>query len=138
MGFRGVILVLIVAALAVLLIPTGCGREPREVVITEEADGETIVLQVGDTLVLKLDSNPTTGYCWFFPERVDPYVLKRVGNEFVERPRLPGHMGVGGQEVWRFKAIAEGETVLHLAYVRTWEEGVEPARTFFVWVTVEP
>ena len=37
--------------------------------------------------------------------------------------------GAGGEMVWTFRALAEGNTQMELDYVRSWEKGVKPAQT---------
>jgi predicted secreted protein len=60
-----------------------------------------------------------------------------VTNEFV-RPKTK-LAGAPGREVWQFKALHSGETVIELKYVRPWEKGVEPAqKTNIVVVVTDP
>ena len=46
-------------------------------------------------------------------------------------------VGVGGNEVWTFQALAAGKTEIVLGYARPWEKDKEPAQTFKVTVVVD-
>lgn len=59
-----------------------------------------------------------------------------VGQKFVA-PEAGVPPGIGGEEVWTFKAVGKGTTELSLEYGRSWEEGVEPAKTFTLTVIVK-
>lgn len=115
-----------------LFAAAGCGSG-GEVKIGDTDDGGQVPLEVGQTLVLSLDSNPTTGYQWEITE-LDEAILKQTGHEYeADQPVL---IGSGGKEVWRFQAQSPGSTTLSLGYRRSWEEGVEPIQTFSVEVVV--
>ena len=47
----------------------------------------------------------------------------------------PPMVGVGGWEIFRFKAISAGQMTLELVYHRSWEDA-EPLKTFSIKVTV--
>ena len=98
------------------------------------ADAKPITVQPGKTFTLSLDSNPTTGYRWQLAKPLDEQHVKLITNEY-QRPatRL---MGAGGKETWTFKALTEGNTEIHLKYVRPWQTNSAPARTTHVLVTV--
>lgn len=101
--------------------------------IGEADNGGQVALGVGQTLVLTLKSNPTTGYKWQIAE-LDEAVLKGTSQEYkADQPVL---LGSGGNEVWQFQAQSSGSTTLRLEYRRPWEEDVEPFQTFSVQVVV--
>ncbi len=101
--------------------------------IDDTDNGSQVVLEVGQTLVLSLDSNPTTGYQWQIVE-LDEAILEQTDYDYeADQPALAGS---GGKEVWRFQARSSGSTTLSLGYRRSWEEGVEPIQTFSVEVVV--
>lgn len=94
--------------------------------------GKTISLRQGDTLVVTLDGNTTTGYTWEASQDVP--VLKQVGtSEFV-----PGSnkLGAPGQITLKFQAVQAGQATLNLIYQRPFEKGVQPAKIFTINVTV--
>jgi len=93
-----------------------------------------IETKVGQEFNITLDSNQSTGYGWQLAEPLDESILQLVGSEY--EPPEGGGIGAGGQDLWTFKAVGEGETEIGLKYVRPWEEDGVPAkeRTFTVTV----
>lgn len=118
------------------LILSGCGPA-KEVKLDAAANGRQVELQKGQTLVITLESNPSTGYRWEVVES-DESILRQMGEpEFkVSDPREPPPPGAGGLEIWRFEATNAGQMALELVYHRPWEEGEEPLETFSLHVTV--
>lgn len=96
---------------------------------------QPVEVAAGETFRIVLDSNRTTGYGWQLAELPDEAVVKKVHNRYraprVQRP------GAGGQEVWRFQAVKPGTAEVRMVYVRSWEKGVEPARTAVFRVNVK-
>ena len=105
--------------------------------IDAESNSKTIHVLPGKTICVKLKANHTTGYSWSLAA-VDKSVLE-VGEEgeYESDPHPEGMVGVGGYEVWSFKAIAAGETEISLVYVRPWEKDEPPAMTFKLKVVVD-
>jgi inhibitor of cysteine peptidase len=101
------------------------------------ADKE-IKLQVGDTLEVALESNLTTGFQWVLVENSDETALQQVGHVYVPygntNPPLPG---VGGVELWSFKALKEGQSTIFMEYSQPWDGGIKQARTFTLTVVVK-
>ena len=105
--------------------------------VDADDDGGEVTLAIGDLLVVNLDSNPTTGYGWSLAVDGEVDVLAVAGNEFIAPEALdPPLVGQGGVEVWAFQAVAEGEGTISMEYVRSWEQGVEPADTFSLNIVV--
>lgn len=108
---------------------------PPELVIGADRDGGRVRLILGQTLEVRLDGNPTTGYTWDVA-RVDPRVLRRDGGVTYTPAPLPHpRVGSGGTFAARFTAVRRGETTLTLVYHRRFEAG-SPARTFTAHITV--
>lgn len=125
-------LCLVPSICVVLLAAPGC-RSTGQVEIDDTDSGGEVVLNVGDTLLLSLESNPTTGYGWDITE-IDQTILQETQHEYeAESPSL---VGSGGREMWRFQAQGSGSAALRLEYKRPWEEGVEPEKMFSVQVVV--
>lgn len=97
--------------------------------------GKQIELAPGDSLVVTLDSNPSTGYAWSISGISDEAVIDEVSNEFMGADT--GMVGAGGQEVWTFEAGDKGTATIEMQYSRSWETGVEPEATFNVTVIVK-
>lgn len=96
---------------------------------------QPVEVAAGDTFRIVLDSNRTTGYGWQLAETPDEAVVKKVHNRY-RAPRVK-RPGAGGQEVWRFQAVKPGTAEIRMVYVRSWEKGVEPARTAVFKVNVK-
>jgi predicted secreted protein len=95
---------------------------PQE--ITSEGVGST---KVGDSFIIKLKANHTTGYSWALSGQEDPSLVEKVSNDYLNDPHEPGMVGVGGVERWTFRALKKGTIVLSFNYGRPWEKNTEPA-----------
>ena len=85
--------------------------------VTSAEDGTSIEADVGDTILLRLADNPTTGYRWEFePVTGDPLVL----DDSVYEPSS-GAMGGGGVTTWTLSVIAAGTISIALKQWRPWE-----------------
>ena len=94
--------------------------------------GNIVELKQGDTLIITLDANPTTGYSWYVVE-TNLSILKTGKKEFRPDSNL---LGAPGKEILHFTALENGETKLVIGYLRLWEKGKQPSRSFFVTVKV--
>ena len=124
---------LFAALLLFLLLATGCGR-PAEITLDMSADGSQVMMETDQELVIRLESNPTTGYSWTVQE-IDTAVLQQIGDVEYETAET-GLVGSGGWESCRFEAVAAGQTTLELVYRRPWEEDAAPEQTFTLDVIV--
>ena len=109
-----------------------CGSG-NEIKLDASDNGSQVELNVGKTLAISLEGNPTTGYTWEAAD-LDDQVLRQVGEpEF--KPDSSA-IGAGGVQILRFEVVNSGQTSLNLVYRRSWEVDMEPAETFSVQVTV--
>ncbi|MEI7769808.1 MAG: protease inhibitor I42 family protein [Chloroflexales bacterium] len=119
---------------ATLLIVGGCGSDgggPRQ--LHAQDTGQAVELRTGGQLEITLDGNPTTGYTWEQTEG-DGAVVKRDGEPaYTSERNVPG---AGGTYVFRFTAVAPGQTTLTLIYYRPFERNAPPLKTFTVPITV--
>ncbi len=100
--------------------------------------GRQIVLSVGGTLTLTLESNASTGYSWQLDSISDPSVVAYVSNEYVPPAPVEGDMmivGAPGEEVWKFRATASGQAIIKMVYVGPGAGG-EVAHTMTITVIV--
>ncbi len=105
----------------------------RNIEIGPEDNGSILTIRKGQTLVISLESNPTTGYSW--QPVFDAQHLEQVGEaEFDPGSDL---VGAGGVETFRFKALEPGTTTLTLNYLRPWEADAPPEEVFELAITVE-
>ena len=116
-----------------LLIIGGCGFGGTANQLREQDSGRSVEVQVGEKLEIILEGNPTTGYIW---EQTtgDGTIVKLDGDPlYTSESNL---IGAGGTYLFRFSAVAPGETSITLIYHRSFEAGVPPLKTFTVLVTV--
>lgn len=72
----------------------------------------------GKSLVINLDSNPTTGYSWNF-EISDENVICFVKSEYTE---TGSGMGAGGRDSFRFVGLSEGKAEISFTYSQQWTQ----------------
>jgi inhibitor of cysteine peptidase len=120
--------VLIVVILATLLL-TACNQ-----VISEDMNGQTVTVKTGETFIIKLSGNPTTGYGWQLTN-VDETILKQVNNPSYKPDTLM--TGSGGTYTYKFTAQSAGTTTLNFSYLRSWEKNVPPYKTFTITLMVQ-
>ena len=90
--------------------------------ISEADAGALRILERGDTLIVRLSSNASTGYAW---ERVAPETfaggsLEPLGEgAYRNLGSAPGSPGVTS---FRYAAVGSGTVTLRFVYRRPWEE----------------
>ena len=120
--------------LLALTMATACSPQQQEVEATIADDGHEKQLKKGQTLVVTLEGNPTTGYSWEVVDPLDEQVLRQVGEaEFKAESEA---LGAGGVQILRFEAVNAGKATLKLVYHRPWEKDVEPLETYSLQVVV--
>jgi inhibitor of cysteine peptidase len=103
--------------------------------VTVADSGRPVSLKLGDTLEVRLNSNPSTGFSWSVVSVNHP-VLERVSNDF--RPSGDSNVpGAGGTDIWLFKAVKTGKQSLRLVYRRPSEKDTVAAKTVFYRVVVQ-
>ena len=102
-------------------------------VIDEDMDGQTVKVKAGDTFILKLWGNPTTGYSWNMEDNTDNIVSLNGDPEYKSDSLLTGS---GGTYTYTFTAANAGTTTLKFNYLRTWEKD-PPYKTFTITIDVE-
>jgi len=95
-----------------------------------------LTLHSGQQLILRMPSNPTTGFRWIIRDSAAG-VLHSLGPEVYSNPEDAGLVGSAGVSTWRFEARQAGEGRLHLTYERPWEVGVVPAQRFDCQIRVK-
>jgi len=134
-------------ALAVILLSlTACAPRPRVEVVELQCErfsgkpGEQVVLiqtvslNRGDSVVVRLCSNPSTGFAWEEAAVSAPTILVERAREFIEPGQtMPGSAGL---EQWTFEAIGTGEYTVTLDYSRPWEGGEKGVWRFELEVRV--
>ncbi len=123
-------------SLFLLSIMAGC-QSGTKTFFTADDNGESINLKLNETIKIKLESNPTTGYSWNLSNQSDTAIISLISSDFETSTTDKDIAGAGGYDTITFKAIGEGNTTIILTYNRTWEEDVEPAETFKLNVSVK-
>jgi inhibitor of cysteine peptidase len=96
-----------------------------------------VAISMGKTFTVSLCSNKTTGFSW--PEKAeigDPRVIEQIAYKW-EPPQDTGKVGVAGAEVYTFKALQPGASVISLGYSQPWQGGQKNVSTFKANVTVK-
>jgi inhibitor of cysteine peptidase len=97
--------------------------------------GGEVELSIGQSLVVTLDSNASTGYSWTQPQISDDSVLSATGNQTIAPQTTL--VGAPGKEGWTFKALKKGTSTISMEYKRPWETGTPAAETFNLTVVVK-
>ena len=109
-------------------------------VITDADKSGTVRLKAGDTLELRLNSNPTTGFMWYL-KKESTHLLKLTGQSETKPPEPAGGQPVMvGQptvQVFEFLAKQPGDGGLLLHYGRSWEAPSPDEQQFQIHVVVE-
>lgn len=100
----------------------------------EKDAGSRVELNIGDTLEVVLDGNPTTGYLWGIASG-DTSIIKQIGKP-VFKP-YTNALGSGGKVTLRFESIGSGQALLRLIYHRPFEKDIPPVKSFEVTVIVK-
>ena len=105
----------------------------KTVTVTDTDNNGEVNLNPGDTLVVRLTSNPSTGYSWSVAQN-DATLLRPLGNMYVRsRSKL---MGAPGYQVFRFKAVGSGGGIQLILLYQGQTRGVQAAKRFQTLVTI--
>jgi inhibitor of cysteine peptidase len=108
---------------------------PAKTLLLDDSDVNShICLYVGDTLTLKLSSNPSTGYSWGKPDNLLHFRLIASKAQHGSSTNLGAH----GFQLFTWHATEPGESSLALNYFRPFEKNSPPMKTFHLSFTVEP
>lgn len=97
---------------------------------------QSISLKAGETQLIELPSNPTTGYSWYPTKKIEnnPIIsLVKSGYEANNTALI----GSGGTQFWEIKGKKPGSYTLTLQYKRPWEKKVKPIEIKKFVITVK-
>jgi predicted secreted protein len=97
--------------------PTTTPKKPTSSVKTYTQATKNITAKVGESFIIQLASNPTTGYQWQLTGPLSPAVVK-VSNVYVPSKASSATVGSGGIEKWTFKGAATGDALIQLEYLQ--------------------
>jgi predicted secreted protein len=117
--------VLALAALGAAVL-AGCGSDAasgsgsgQTIKLSPDPKGSTSVeAKVGDTVVVSVEANVTTGYAWTFTAG-DTFTIEK--SEYAPDPNPDQLAGKGGHQVVTLKVTKAGESDLKGTYARSWE-----------------
>jgi len=117
--------------------PASAGKmSPGSARLLDDADGKTVELAVGGTLVVDLEENPSTGFQWFVRQPL-PSVITSASDSFTP-PADAGVVGAAGRRILTWDVTGAGEGDLTIAYMRPWEgTDVAAEKTFSVHLVVK-
>ena len=119
------------------LLVAGCSAATpasRELTVADNATTQTVA--VGDTVIVRLAGNPTTGYSWTQLAGDAAVLVPAAEEPAYSSEAAEGVVGAGGTYTFSWTAQAAGTTTLELAYRRPWETDVAPIETFTVTIEV--
>lgn len=148
--------ILILVALLVAATLAGCGaraeggNQSQKIVTVigvsceefQEPDRQhatrTVETTVGAEITLSLCSNPSTGFRWEEAVVSDETVVEPVDHQVLAPgSATPSVAGAAGQEVWTFKALKPGESIVKTQYSRPWQGGEKGVWTFTLTVVIK-
>lgn len=120
------------------------GSAAHVYVLTDRDNGHSLTIHPGDTLKVRLSSNPSTGYSWCLVTNSSMPVQPIGTPRFTAAPQPAGHVimaGASGMEEFRFKAsgasYSEG-MYLRLLSLRPFDRGITHAQLWEVNLTIAP
>jgi inhibitor of cysteine peptidase len=93
--------------------------------VSEKDNGRTISARVGDTILLKLQENPSTGYTWTLT--VTPGLIVTRDQH---SPSIIRRIGAPGTHEWQIRVMQSGDQTISAVYSRAWEAEGTGGREF--------
>ncbi len=113
--------------------PVAAKAEPATLVLTGEDNGRRIELSPSQTVVVKLESQPGTGYAWRLSSQDQPKIdLLASGTQ----PIGAAKPGASEVQYFELKPAAVGLTTVQFEYSRVWEKSKPPSKQFSVELSV--
>jgi inhibitor of cysteine peptidase len=116
----------------VMFLAQGCAQKQAPVVTGPRQQSKTVTTGPGEVFMIDLPSNKTTGYEWALTKPIDTAIVTVQGNTYIAGP---AKTGVDGHQVFRFKTVGRGTTLIPLEYIQPWERN-KPAKSFVITVNV--
>ena len=104
-------------------------------VLTMSDNGRSFDVRQGEVIVVKLDSNHSSGFSWALGEDIGAVVKQDGKSVYARNTSKSGKILSGGNETWRFRTVGTGRESVKLEYRRSWERNF-PDRTFRFSLTV--
>ena len=119
-----------------------CATTPKTVINVNFLKQKEVEVSEGEIILLSLKSNATTGFKWELARITDESVIEFLDNKYkAPKPKKPGRRGpatgVPGKELWTFKALKKGKSIVFMEYSRPWEGGEKAVKKFVLTVSVK-
>lgn len=108
--------------------------------LTAEDNGKSYTVNVGDTITVLLEGNPTTGYEWESEPIITGFatlILLDIEPSYTPAETDSDIAGGGGTFIFGYQAVGAGSGEIELKYWRPFEPENEPLETFNVTLTIE-
>jgi inhibitor of cysteine peptidase len=123
----------------ILLLALGCtcGVAFAENVYTSSDSGKTLTVSMGETFIVKLPENPSTGYSWNLTAGSG---LEVISDQYVPDSASRQIVGSGGYHTWTILASSPGTSAVSGIYKRPWEpaSASDERFTLNIIVTLSP
>lgn len=133
MGRRRILVVLAFLASLVLVAIVAITNLQPETALTQADDGRTVDARVGDTLRIRLNENPTTGYLW---RAVVSDGLVIIRTEYAPDDRSGTLAGSGGVRTWTLQVTKPGSHEFSAA-LQPPDAAASPVSRFNIHVTAQ-
>ena len=102
--------------------------------LSKENNGKNVKSKIGDTIVINLKGNATTGYTWIL-KKYNEELIKFIDVKYeTDNSKL---MGAGGAWIAQFQVIKSGTSKIEFVYKRPWETEETPLQDYFVTITAK-
>jgi inhibitor of cysteine peptidase len=95
-------------------------RDTGQKVFNEKDSSSVIDIKVGDSFVVELEENLSTGYTWHCTI-VHEEIVDLESDEYMEPDKTDNMVGVPGTHQYKFIALNNGSTQIKFEYYRDWE-----------------
>ncbi|MDX2216621.1 MAG: protease inhibitor I42 family protein [Oculatellaceae cyanobacterium bins.114] len=104
-----------------------------ELTLTQHDQGKTFYVKVGDTILIHLSENSTTGYVW----SIDPIpesIIELQDSAVSKQSSL--WIGSRGERLLTFQTKQPGFATIHFKLSRPWKDSSEPRQQFGITIQV--
>ena len=117
-------------------VPRGVAKDAVMVGLADS--GKLVRLTPGQQLVVKLESNPVTGFQWEINHKIDQTILLPDGSRFDQNSSQRNQQEEVGTQYLRFRGQQPGRTMLELVYVKPQVGTVTDSPRYRLEVIVSP
>ncbi|MBD2194620.1 MULTISPECIES: protease inhibitor I42 family protein [Calothrix] len=96
-------------------------------ILGKDDNGKTVELSVGQSFLIQLNENPTTGYQWEV-SKIDADFVKLTEDQYIQN--IDSETGGGGIRNFKFTANSTGEYQIQLVHQCSWRRD-ESSITYF-------